>query len=40
MENDLEMGKANKVHTNDAKEVAGREGKGMGLISKLVPSKD
>ncbi|GAB7350281.1 hypothetical protein MBLNU459_g0922t1 [Dothideomycetes sp. NU459] len=36
MENDLEMNKADKPKTTKASEVAGREGKGMGLADKLI----
>ncbi|KAK3670913.1 hypothetical protein LTR78_009191 [Recurvomyces mirabilis] len=39
MENSLELNKANKVHTTDASEVAGHQGKGTGLLDKLTPGK-
>lgn len=42
MENSLEMNKANKVPTEEASQVAGRQGKGTGtwLLEKLTPGKN
>ncbi|KAK4990301.1 hypothetical protein LTR66_003385 [Elasticomyces elasticus] len=39
MEDDLTMSKENKQSTDGAEDVAGRKGKGMGLVDKLVPGK-
>lgn len=39
MENDLELKKDSKVSTNEPGDVAGRHGKGLGFIEKLVPGK-
>lgn len=39
MEDNLIKQKENKVSTNSPDEVAGRQGKGLGLVDKLVPGK-
>ena len=41
MESSLEANKANKVHSTEANEVAGRKdkGSGTGLLEKLIPDK-